>query len=139
MGASGQVFVLDMGKPVKIMELAKNMIRLSGKEPGREIEIAISGIRPGEKLHEELWGEHETVSGTEHPKIRKLTCPAIDAKWLESELAALSKLVEAGDAKGVTKRLAKVAKSAQRIQGVETKKAAPAAGAVGTVSEQPVG
>jgi len=138
MGASGQVFVLDMGKPVKIMELAQNMIRLSGKEPGREIEIAISGIRPGEKLHEELWGGHETVSGTEHPKIRKLTSSAIDTKWLESELAALSKLVEAGDAEGVAKRLAKVARNAQRIQSVETTKAAPAKDEVGTVSEQSV-
>jgi FlaA1/EpsC-like NDP-sugar epimerase len=138
MGASGQVFVLDMGKPVKIMELAQNMIRLSGKEPGREIEIAISGIRPGEKLHEELWGGHETVSGTEHPKIRKLTSSAIDAKWLEGELAALSKLVEAGDAEGVAKRLAKVARNAQRIQSVETTKAAPAKDEVGTVSEQSV-
>jgi len=138
MGASGQVFVLDMGKPVKIMELAQNMIRLSGKEPGREIEIAISGIRPGEKLHEELWGEHETVAGTEHPKIRKLTCPAIDPKWLENELAALSKLVDAGDADGVTKRLAKVARNAQRIQGGEATKAARVKGAIETVSEQPV-
>ena len=138
MGASGQVFVLDMGKPVKIMELAQNMIRLSGKEPGREIEIAISGIRPGEKLHEELWGGHETVSGTEHPKIRKLTSSAIDAKWLEGELAVLSKLVEAGDAEGVAKRLAKVARNAQRIQSVETPKAAPAKDEVGTVSEQSV-
>jgi len=138
MGASGQVFVLDMGKPVKIMELAQNMIRLSGKEPGREIEIAISGIRPGEKLHEELWGEHETVSGTEHPKIRKLTCPAIDAKWLESELAALSKLVDAGDADGVTKRLAKVARNAQRIQGGEITEISPTAEEIDTVSEQPV-
>jgi FlaA1/EpsC-like NDP-sugar epimerase len=138
MGASGQVFVLDMGKPVKIMELAQNMIRLSGKEPGREIEIAISGIRPGEKLHEELWGGHETVSGTEHPKIRKLTCPAIDAKWLESELAALSKLVDAGDVEGVTKRLSKVARNAQRIKGAGTAKAVPVKGEVGTVSGQSV-
>jgi FlaA1/EpsC-like NDP-sugar epimerase len=138
MGASGQVFVLDMGRPIRILDLAQNMIRLSGKEPGRDIEIAISGIRPGEKLHEELWGGHETVSPTEHPKIRKLTCPTIDPKWLDDELAALSALVAAGDAKGVSKRLAKVARNAQRLQGGEPKKAVPAAGAVDTVSEQPV-
>jgi FlaA1/EpsC-like NDP-sugar epimerase len=137
MGASGQVFVLDMGRPVRILDLAQNMIRLSGKEPGRDIEIAISGIRPGEKLHEELWGGHETVSPTEHPKIRKLTCPAIDPKWLDDELAALSALVAAGDAKGVSTRLAKITRNAQRLPSkkVET---VPAAGAIDAVSEQPV-
>jgi FlaA1/EpsC-like NDP-sugar epimerase len=137
MGASGQVFVLDMGKPVKIIDLAQNMIRLSGKEPGRDIEIVYSGIRPGEKLHEELWGAHETVSPTEHPKIRKLTCAAIDPKWLDGELAALSELVAAGDAKGVGKRLAKVARNAHRLQSkkVET---VPATSEIDAVSEQSV-
>jgi FlaA1/EpsC-like NDP-sugar epimerase len=137
MGVSGQVFVLDMGKPVKIIDLAQNMIRLSGKEPGRDIEIVYSGIRPGEKLHEELWGAHETVSPTEHPKIRKLTCAAIDPKWLDDELAALSELVAAGDAKSVSKRLAKVARNAHRLQSkkVET---VPATSAIDAVSEQSV-
>jgi FlaA1/EpsC-like NDP-sugar epimerase len=139
MGASGQVFVLDMGRPIRILDLAQNMIRLSGKEPGRDIEIVYSGIRPGEKLHEELWGTHETVSPTEHPKIRKLTCPTIDPKWLDDELAALSALVAAGDAKGVSTRLAKVARNAQRLQGGETKKAGPVTGEVGAVSEQLIG
>ncbi|MHB8060035.1 MAG: polysaccharide biosynthesis protein, partial [Gaiellaceae bacterium] len=138
MGASGQVFVLDMGKPVKILELAQNMIRLSGKEPDRDIEIVYSGIRPGEKLYEELWGEHETVSGTEHPKIRKLTCPAIDPKWLEEELAVLAKLVAAGDAKGVAERLAKITRNAQRLQTVETTEISPTAEEIDTISEQPV-
>jgi FlaA1/EpsC-like NDP-sugar epimerase len=137
MGASGQVFVLDMGRPVRILELAQNMIRLSGKEPERDIEIVYSGIRPGEKLHEELWGDHETVSPTEHPKIRKLTCPAIDPKWLDDELAALAKLVAARDAEGVAKRLAKIAGNAQRIQSVETTKTAPVADAIDALSEQP--
>ncbi|MGA9762252.1 MAG: nucleoside-diphosphate sugar epimerase/dehydratase [Gaiellaceae bacterium] len=138
MGASGQVFVLDMGKPVRILDLAQNMVRLSGKEPGRDIEIVYSGIRPGEKLHEELWGGHETVSPTEHPKIRKLTRPEIDPKWLDDELAALSELVAAGDAKGVRKHLAKVARNAQRLQSKKAKPM-PAAAAVDIVSEQPAG
>jgi FlaA1/EpsC-like NDP-sugar epimerase len=131
------VFVLDMGRPVRILELAQNMIRLSGKEPERDIEIVYSGIRPGAKLHEELWGDHETVSPTEHPKIRKLTCPAIDPKWLDDELAALAKLVAARDAEGVAKRLAKIAGNAQRIQSVETTKTAPVADAIDALSEQP--
>ena len=60
-GRNGQVFVLDMGEPVSIVDLARNMIRLSGKEPDKDIAIEFTGVRPGEKLHEELWGDGETV------------------------------------------------------------------------------
>ena len=60
-GGRGQVYVLDMGEPVRIVDLAEKMIRLSGKEPGREIAIEYVGPAPGEKLHEELVGDGETV------------------------------------------------------------------------------
>jgi FlaA1/EpsC-like NDP-sugar epimerase len=72
MGKGGEVFVLDMGEPVKIVDLAKNLIRLSGKELGVDAEIVFTGLRPGEKLHEELIVEGEDVSGTIHPKVMKL-------------------------------------------------------------------
>jgi FlaA1/EpsC-like NDP-sugar epimerase len=72
MGEGGEVFVLDMGEPVKIIDLAKNVIRLSGKELGVDAEIVFTGLRPGEKLHEELIVEGEDVSGTTHPKVMKL-------------------------------------------------------------------
>ena len=72
MGEGGEVFVLDMGVPVKIVDLAKNMIRLSGKEEGVDAEIVFTGLRPGEKLHEELIVQGEDVSGTAHPKVMKL-------------------------------------------------------------------
>ena len=72
MGEGGEVFVLDMGEPVKIVDLAKNLIRLSGKELGVDAEIVFTGLRPGEKLHEELIVEGEDVSGTTHPKVMKL-------------------------------------------------------------------
>jgi Predicted nucleoside-diphosphate sugar epimerases len=68
-GKGGEIFVLDMGKPVKIMNLAEQMIRLSGLEPGRDVEIKVTSLRPGEKLHEELFYASETPSGTRHPKI----------------------------------------------------------------------
>ena len=61
-GGRGDLFVLDMGEPVRIVDLAQNMIRLSGKEPGRDISIDFIGARPGEKMHEELWGDGETAS-----------------------------------------------------------------------------
>jgi FlaA1/EpsC-like NDP-sugar epimerase len=72
MGEGGEVFVLDMGEPVKIVDLAKNLIRLSGKELGVDAEIVYTGLRPGEKLREELIVEGEDVSGTAHPKVMKL-------------------------------------------------------------------
>ena len=96
-GRSGQVFVLDMGEPVSIVDLARNMIRLSGKEPDRDVAIEFVGVRPGEKLHEELWGEGESVGDTPHPKILAVTRPAIDAGWLDDELAELERLVADGE------------------------------------------
>lgn len=69
MGQGGEIFVLDMGEPVKILDLAREMITLSGFRPGEDIEIVFTGMRPGEKLYEELSIEGEDVSRTTHPKI----------------------------------------------------------------------
>jgi FlaA1/EpsC-like NDP-sugar epimerase len=68
-GRGGELFVLDMGEPVKIVDLARDMIRLSGLEEGTDIEIKFSGIRPGEKLYEEMFFNHEIAEPTEHPKV----------------------------------------------------------------------
>jgi FlaA1/EpsC-like NDP-sugar epimerase len=69
MGRSGQIFVLDMGEPVKIVELARMLIRLSGKTE-HEVPITYTGLRPGEKLYEELLADDETTETTPHPKLR---------------------------------------------------------------------
>lgn len=69
MGKGGEIFIFDMGKPVKIVDLARNMIRLSGYSPGREIKIVYTGLRPGEKLYEELLNDKEKTISTHHPKI----------------------------------------------------------------------
>jgi FlaA1/EpsC-like NDP-sugar epimerase len=70
MGKGGEIFVFDMGKPVRITDLAVNMIRLSGLEPGKDIKIVYTGLRPGEKLYEELLSTSEEVLPTHHEKIR---------------------------------------------------------------------
>ncbi len=69
MGTGGEVFVLDMGEPVRIVDLATDMIRLSGLTLGEDIEIRFSGVRPGEKLYEELFFSEENAERTEHPKV----------------------------------------------------------------------
>ncbi|MCM1984039.1 polysaccharide biosynthesis protein [Lyngbya confervoides] len=69
MGKGGEVFLLDMGEPVKIYDLAVQIIKLSGLQPGRDIDIQITGLRPGEKLYEELLISGENVQKTQHPKI----------------------------------------------------------------------
>ncbi len=104
-GVGGDVFVLDMGPPVKIIDLARNMIRLSGKEPDRDIPIEFIGIRPGEKLHEELWGDGEAATPTQHPKILRCATQPVDPARLEDELAELERLCERGETVEVIARL----------------------------------
>jgi len=74
-GNSGDIFVLDMGTPVRIADLARKMITLAGLTPA-DVEIAFTGLRPGEKLYEELTQDIEVVAATPHPKIARLVCPA---------------------------------------------------------------
>ncbi len=69
MGEGGEIFILDMGKPVKILDIAKALIKIYGYEPEGDIKIVFTGIRPGEKLIEELWEEKERVENSKHPKI----------------------------------------------------------------------
>lgn len=113
-GGRGQVYVLDMGEPVKIIDLAHNMIRLSGKQPGTEIPITFVGVRPGEKLHEELWTEGETVGPTSHPKILRAARAPIDVDWLEEQLAELERMVGRGDTLDVVSRLASMLRQPRR-------------------------
>jgi FlaA1/EpsC-like NDP-sugar epimerase len=104
-GGRGQIYVLDMGEPVKIADLAHTMIRLSGKEPVTEIDVEFVGARPGEKLHEELWSEHETVTPSQYEAILLVTRAPIDPEWLEAELDALARLVAEGDTLELVGRL----------------------------------
>jgi FlaA1/EpsC-like NDP-sugar epimerase len=122
-GGRGQVFVLDMGEPVRILDLACNMIRLSGKQPRlpnepaagtNDIAIKFIGARPGEKLHEELWGENEAVGETEHPKILRLSRPPVDAAWLNAQLTELEALADEGDTLEVVAKLGSIVRNPKR-------------------------
>jgi FlaA1/EpsC-like NDP-sugar epimerase len=90
-GQDGEVFVLDMGEPVRIHDLAMDLIRLSGLEPGHDIEIRVTGMRPGEKLYEELFFTGVDVAPTEHPKILR----ARDAESSTGHTADIDALIRA--------------------------------------------
>ncbi len=89
MGDGGEVFLLDMGEPIKIYDLAVQMIRLSGLKLGKDIEVKITGLAPGEKLHEELLVETENTSETRHPKIFSTTENSIPWETLQPQLQNL--------------------------------------------------
>jgi FlaA1/EpsC-like NDP-sugar epimerase len=81
MGEGGEIFVLDMGEPVKIVDLAREMIRLAGMTEGRDINIVFTGLRPGEKLYEELFSDKEAYEYTHHGKIRKALFRTLDESF----------------------------------------------------------
>lgn len=89
MGEGGEIFILDMGEPVKITYLAEQMIRLSGCVPGRDIEICYVGLRPGEKLNEELFYANEAMAPTCHPKILQARHASVEPQKLQRLLRAL--------------------------------------------------
>ena len=87
MGKGGEVFLLDMGEPVKIIDLARNMIRLSGLEPDKDIHIKITGLRPGEKKYEELLTSEEGTNRTNHTKIFEAALDTVDRDWLIDKIS----------------------------------------------------
>jgi FlaA1/EpsC-like NDP-sugar epimerase len=102
----GEVFVLDMGEPVKIVDLAQNMIRLAGYEPERDIAIEFTKPRPGEKLHEELFSDHESPQPTAAKRINRAVRTApLDPAWVDSTLSSLEDLVLAGDEANLAERV----------------------------------
>ena len=105
MGKGGEIFVLDMGQPVKIVDLARNLILLSGLRPDEDIQIEFSGVRPGEKLHEELSDYQENTLPTFHEKIKIFAGAPVPAQKIQEELQAIRRLCALRDARGVVLRL----------------------------------
>jgi FlaA1/EpsC-like NDP-sugar epimerase len=114
---SGEVFVLDMGAPVRITDLAEAMIRLSGFEPGRDIAIEIVGARPGEKFHEDLFNPYERMQPTAAQKILRAEREPLDPDWVEETFAKINLLVLEGDAAVLAEHVAKLARGRATAPG----------------------
>jgi FlaA1/EpsC-like NDP-sugar epimerase len=109
LSSGGEVFVLEMGEPVSILELAKDMIRLSGLRPGRDIAIEIVGPRPGEKLHEDLFNPYEHPAPTPAQRILRADRPRIDPAWVEETFDRIGLLALEGDPAGLAAVVAQLA------------------------------
>ncbi len=107
-GAASEIFVLEMGQPVRIVDLARNLIRLSGLEPDQDIRIIYTGLRPGEKLFEELMLEGEGIKPTSHPKIRVLDGGPVSIGQVRLWLEELSALVEAKNVYGLVQTFQRI-------------------------------
>jgi FlaA1/EpsC-like NDP-sugar epimerase len=97
MGDGGEIFVLDMGEPVRILDLARKLIALSGFDPDRDVEIVFTGTRPGEKLVEELQLDGEQIAKTRHPKIFIGRLKPYSAATMEIALPRLAALAAVND------------------------------------------
>jgi len=118
----GETFVLNMGEPVRILDLAEDLIRLSGLEPHRDVEIAYTGIRPGEKLTEELWDEGTPLVPTLHPDIFRLDADGSSLTFnLPQAIDTLSSLSHSNDTEGIIKLLDELIPNSTIRQSAESK------------------
>jgi len=116
LGRGGEVFVLDMGEPIKVLDLAKELIRLSGLEVGEDIDIKIVGLRPGEKLFEELLTEEErsgVLGDSGHEKIFIAKVEEVDGEKLEKDIKELKRLAKEMDSEGIVRKLQEMIPSYQ--------------------------
>ena len=108
MGEGGEIFILDMGTPIKIVDMARDLIRKSGFKPDVDIEIKFIGLRPGEKLHEELIIEGEGIVRTPYEKIFVLKGDSCDLSWLDGKIEELIRLAYDCDADGIKSKLKEI-------------------------------
>lgn len=108
MGENGEIFILDMGEPVRILDLATEMIRLAGKEPGIDMELKPMGLRPGDKLHEELLSSSEGVRSTRHKKIFIAEPDKVESEGLDEAIDKLEEMARKPDRQGIVELLQRV-------------------------------
>jgi FlaA1/EpsC-like NDP-sugar epimerase len=119
-GRGGEIFVLDMGEPMRILDLAIEMIRRCGLKPGKDIAIEFTGIRPGEKINEELAGADEQTRPTSHPKLRVWQLPRATAQQVEEMMATLASAIN-GDRRRIVEALCTCVPEYQPADGVPAK------------------
>jgi FlaA1/EpsC-like NDP-sugar epimerase len=120
MSTGGESYILDMGQPVRIVDLAEDLIRLSGLEPGRDIEIVFTGIRPGEKLTEDLWDAGFAYSPTDHPDIHRVDSEEVlSSAHLKDIVDQLVQFAQAGKPEAILSLLGEAIPNAV-IQSVGT-------------------
>ena len=120
MGAGDEIFMLDMGEPVRILDLANDLIALSGLRPDVDIPIVFTGIRPGEKLSEELYLGNETADSTTHPKILVARLAPLDQARFETKLEELRRAVAASDEPAVRRLVPELVPEYRRRSGSST-------------------
>jgi FlaA1/EpsC-like NDP-sugar epimerase len=116
LGEGGEIFILEMGTPVNIAQMAEELVRLSGKEPGKDIEIVYTGLRPGEKLYEELITQGEGIVATRHEKIMVLRTNGWNGygnqhefnRWLNKSVTGLIKVGKSRDAYAIKNKLKEI-------------------------------
>ena len=135
LGNGGEVFVLDMGEPIRIADLAHDMVRLSNLEVGRDIEIRYTGLRPGEKLYEELFTEHEKLLDTAHPKIHSAEIKAVGVENTDAVIEQLTTVLHrpADEVRALLHQLVPEYMLPKKVKAAEA-----IAGQIGTPQEVPL-
>ncbi len=108
LGQGGEIFILDMGEQIRVVDLAKNMIALSGLVLDKDIEIKFIGLRPGEKPYEEMLHNSETDTITKHDKIFVARCPDYDPVKLRKTIRDMERMVKLADETGVMRMIAEL-------------------------------
>lgn len=105
MGVGGEIFVLDMGEPIRIIDLAQNLVRLSGLKPGEDIDIVFTGMRPGEKLYEELLTREDRTRASRHERIFVARQDSVDERQVMRSVDTLVGMAEAGETDSIVRAL----------------------------------
>jgi len=135
MGDGGEIFILDMGEPVRIVDLARDLITLSGLRPGEDIEIRFSGVRPGEKLYEELSTDTEHADKTKHPKVFIGRLKPHEWEAVDLSVSKLCELATEGDAEKIRQALGEIVPEYQGARS--TRKGAKSGQTVAVVDSKP--